>query len=314
MKKIIATSAQMEKTSKVVGNATGGFAFKGGYDNVNWKLVRAMCNIGYSFMKKEKGVTVQKLDLNGIYGELTRPDNRINDNIIMYIHGGGLVSGSAKATRAYCSVLARFSGYDVVSIDYRLAPENTYPAAIDDCERAFLALHEQFPKAKICLTGESAGGYLSLVTTVRLISKNEFLPACLLPQSPLCDLTGDLDRSYYEIKDNTVAPEGLTPLMDMYAPGIDRKNPEISCLYFDQLEKFPPVLMSFDANETLRADAEKMNEALKAKGVDSDCIMMVHTFHACSTAGIGTPETFELLMDDIEFLRKHFGDNYLDRE
>ena len=187
MKVIQANSKQMEKTAKLIGNATGGFAFKGGYDNVNWKLVRAMCNIGYTFMKKEKGVSVMKLDLNGIYGELSRPDNRISDNIIMYIHGGGLVSGSAKATRAYCSVLARFSGYDVVSIDYALAPENTYPKAIDDCERAFLALHERFPKAKIALTGESAGGYLSFATTVRLIRKNEYLPACLLPQSPLCD-------------------------------------------------------------------------------------------------------------------------------
>lgn len=309
MKTIKASSPQMERTARIVGNATGGFAFKGGYDNVNWKLVRVMCNIGYSHMKKEKDVRVEKLDLNGIYGEMSIPDNCISDNIIMYIHGGGLVSGSAKATRSYCSVLARFSGYRVVSIDYRLAPENTYPAAIDDCEKAFLALHEQFPNAKICFTGESAGGYLSFATTVRLISRNEYLPTCLVPQSPLCDLTGTLDRSYYEIKDNTVAPEGLDPLVDMYAPGCDRKNPEISCAYFDQLEKMPPVLMSFDANETLRADAEMMNRLLQEKGVDCDCIMLENTFHACSTSGIGTPETFELLMDDIEFIRKQFGDN-----
>lgn len=310
MKVIEATSEQMKKTAKLIGNATGGFAFKGGYDKVNWKLVRVMCNIGYSFMKREKEVMLHKLDLNGIYGEMTIPDNRINDNIIMYIHGGGLVSGSARATRAYCSVLARFSGYNVVSIDYRLAPENVFPAAIDDCERAFLALHEQYPKSKICFTGESAGGYLSLATAVRLIRKNEYLPACLLPQSPLCDLSGELDRSYYEIIDNTVSPEGLIPLIDMYAPGTDRKNPELSVRYFDQLKKMPPVLMSFDANETLRADAEMMNKVLREKGVDSDCIMMKNTFHACSTAGIQTPETFELLLDDIEFIRKHFQDDF----
>ena len=310
MKIIKASSKEMENTAKLIGNATGGFAFKGGYDNVNWKLVRAMCNIGYSFMKKEKDVNVEKLDLNGIYGEMTTPVNQISDNIIMYIHGGGLVSGSAKATRAYCSVLARFSGYRVVSIDYRLAPENTYPAAIDDCEGAFLALHEKHPNARIALTGESAGGYLSFATTVRLISKDEYLPTCLMPQSPLCDLTGELDRSYYEIRDNTVAPEGLDPLVDMYAPGVDRKNPEISCMYFDQLEKMPPVLMSFDANETLRADAEKMNEVLLSKGVDSDYVMLEGTFHACSTAGVGTAETFELLMIDIEFLRKQFKESY----
>lgn len=306
---IEATSKQMKKTAKLIGNATGGFAFKGGYDNVNWKLVRVMCNVGYTFMKKESGTSVKKLDLDGIYGEITVPENCISENIIMYIHGGGLVSGSARATRAYCSYLAKYSGYRVVSIDYRLAPENTYPDAIDDCEKAFLALHRMYPDAKICLTGESAGGYYTFATTVRLISRNEFLPAVLLPQSPLCDLTGTLDRSYYEIQDNTVSPEGLTPLFDMYAPGVDRTNPEISCAYFDRLDEMPPTLMSFDASETLRADAELMYRLLREKGVDCDCVMLKNTFHACSTAGIQTPETFKLMLYDIEFVRKHFGDS-----
>ena len=115
-------------------------------------------------------------------------------------------------------------------------------------------------------------------------------------------MTGDLDRSYYEIKDDTVQPEGLDPLMDMYAPGVDRRNPEISCAYFDELEKMPPAEMSFDANETLRADAEMMYRVLLEKGVTCQLIMMENTFHACSTLGTGSPETLQLLKENVRFM------------
>lgn len=304
---IEAVSKEMKKNAKIVGSATGGFVFKGGYDHVNWKLVRFLCNVGYSFMPKEKGVSFQDLDLNGIHAIIATPEQIKDDNIIMYIHGGGLVSGSAKATKAYCSQLAKRSKRRVVTIDYRLAPENTYPAGLDDCEKAFLALHERFPDAKICVTGESAGGYYTFALTTRLIRNNEFLPSCLLPQSPLCDMTGDLDRSCYEIIDNTVQPEGLSPLMDMYAPGIDRRDPEISCAYFDQLERFPPVEMSCDFNETLRADAELMYRVLNEKGVNCELIMLKNTFHACSTLGNGSPETIELMKENIRFMDECFN-------
>ncbi|MBR0474826.1 MAG: alpha/beta hydrolase [Erysipelotrichaceae bacterium] len=304
---IEATSKEMKKNSKIVGSATGGFVFKGGYDKVNWKLLRFISNIGYSFMPKEKGVSYKKIELNGIKGIMVTPDNIKDENLIMYIHGGGLVAGSASATKAYCSMIANRAGRRVVTIDYRLAPENVFPAAVDDCETAFLALHEMYPDSKICVTGESGGGYLTFALTVRTIRKNEYVPDCLLPQSPLCDLTGNLDRSYYEIRDNTVKPEGLGPLMDMFAPGVDRKNPELSCAYFDKLDSFPPVMMSCDANETLRADAEMMYEKLKEKGVDCELIMLVNTFHACSTLGNGSPETIQLMEENIRFMERCFS-------
>ena len=308
MIEIYAKSEEMKKNAKIVGSATGGFAFKGGYDHVNWKLVRFLSDIGYSFMPKEKGVKFEKIDLNGVHAIMAVPEEIKDENIIMYIHGGGLVAGSAKATRAYCSQIAKRAKRRVVTIDYRLAPENIFPAGLDDCETAFLALHEKYPKAKFCVTGESGGGYYTYALTVRLIRKGEYLPACLLPQSPLCDLTGDLDRSYYEIHDETVTPEGLVPLFDMYAPGIDRKDPEISCAYFDRLEEFPPVEMSCDANETLRADADLMYKILREKGVKCELVMLHDTFHACSTLGKGSPETLQLMDENIRFMEECFAE------
>lgn len=230
----------MAKTRKIVGKMTGGVMFGAGIERVNWKLVRSLCNFGYSFMPREKGVRIEKLDLNGIHGEMSIPECLRSPHLILYIHGGGLVSGSARATRGYCSMLAKYSGFRVVSIDYRLAPENPYPAALDDCFSAYHALTDRYPKSRISLTGESGGGYLCLGLTVRLIETGSRLPACLVPHSPLCDLSGSLDRSNYEIVDGTVLPEAIEPIRRMYAPKADPRHPEISPLFTDILKNFLP--------------------------------------------------------------------------
>lgn len=299
-----ASSPQMAKNKQAVGRMAGGVMFGGGIEKVNWKLVRLLCNIGYSFMPKEKGIRIQKLNLNGIRGEMSLPESQTSSHIILYIHGGGLVSGSAKATRGYCSMLAKYSGCRVVSIDYRLAPENPYPAALEDCFAAYNALCARFPQSQISLTGESGGAYLCIALTVRLIETGSRLPACLVPHSPLCDLSGSLDRSYYEIIDGTVTPEAAAPIRRMYAPDADPQNPEVSPIFYTQLQKFPPVTMTCDFNETLRADAEAMYKKLEEQGADVRLIILKNTFHACSTLGTGSPETMALMLDNIAFMQR----------
>lgn len=303
-----AVSKEMAKKKKFVGQATGGVMFGEGMEKTNWKLVRLMCNVGYSFMPKEKSVKFNKTNLNGIKAEISIPSKMKDENIIMYIHGGGLVSGSARATRGYCSMIAKHSGYRVVSINYALAPEHIYPDAIDDCEKAFLALHKMYPNSKICVTGESGGAYLTTALVIRLINKNEFTPACIIPHSTLCDLDSTLDRSYYKIIDGTItSPEVIKYIVDVYAgKNADLTNPEITVKYFDKFDKFSPTVLTCDYNETLRADSEYMYKILNEAGVDVDLIMMKNTFHACSTIGTGSPETLKLMQDNIEFIRKCF--------
>lgn len=302
-----ATSKEMQKNKKIVGFATGGVMFGEGMEKTNWKLVRLICNFGYSFMPKEKGVRVKKLMLGNISAELSTPETVTGEGIILYIHGGGLVSGSAKATRGYCSMLAKYSSLRVVSINYRLAPENCYPAALDDCEEAFLALHKMFPAAKICLTGESGGAYLATALTVRLIEKGEYMPSCIIPQSTLCDMEAALDRSHYEIIDGTVtSPEVLKYIAAVYAgPNPDFTNPEIDVKHYTHFDRFPPTYLSCDYNETLRADAEFMHRVLEESGVEVYLTIMKNAFHACSTLGTGSPETMQLMLDNIAFIKKH---------
>lgn len=306
-----ATSKEMEKNRKVVGFATGGVMFGEGMEKTNWKLVRTMCNIGYTFMPKKKDVKVKKIDLDGISAEISAPKELLGTGIIMYIHGGGLVSGSARATRGYCSMLAKYSGMRVVSIDYRLAPESKYPAAVDDCEKAYLALKEQYPDAKICLTGESAGAYLTITLTIRLIENGGPLPCCIIPHSTVCDMEAVLDRSWYEIIDGTItSPSAIPYIAKVYAgEEADIMNPEIDNKKYTHYDRFPPTFLTCDYNETLRADSEWMYHTLEEAGIDVTLVIMKNTFHACSTLGTGSPETMKLMQDNITWMKRMMGNS-----
>ena len=303
-----AWSAEMEKNATVVGRMTGGTSFAGDVKHRNWKVLRFICDLGYALMPKEKGIRVKTLDLDGVHGEMSLPKKQVSENIILYIHGGGLVSGSAKGTRAYCSMMAKYSGCRVVSIDYALAPEHVFPDALNDCETAFLALRRLFPEAKFCVQGESAGGYLTLALTIRLLEQGQRPPECLIPHSPVCDLSGQMTSEGYEVRDITVSREGLDSLIDCYCPGQDTANPEISVIRYDHFDRFPPVTLTCDANETLRADAEALHQKLEAAGVPVTLLMYHSTFHAFAPIGTSSPETMELLIDNIHFMKRCWGE------
>ena len=303
-----AWSAEMERNAAIAGRMTGGMSFTGDAKRRNWKVLRLICNFGYSLMPKEKGVRVRKLGLGGVHGEMSLPKKQTSENMILLIHGGGLVSGSARATRAYCSMLAKYSGCRVVSIDYALAPEHVFPDALDDCEKAYLALRAQFPQAKLCLTGESGGAYLTIATVIRLLRKGEQIPECIVPHSPVVDFTGNMKSDSYEVRDATVHREALASLVNCYCPGQDTSDPEISVIRFDNFAAFPPTVITSDANETLRADADALYEALEKAGAPVDLIRYRNTFHAFAPIGTSAPETMALMIDNIRFMKRVWGE------
>ena len=208
------------------------------------------------------------------------------------MHGGGFVSGSTKACRAYCSMLAKYAGCRVVTIDYALAPEKPYPYGLNDCYTAYKALRRMFPDSKFCIQGESAGGNLTLTVTVRAIRDGNAVPECIIPHSPVCDMSGSMDRSYYEIHDATVNPDQFEMVMEaLYCSGHDTKDPEISPIFFDRFDLFPPTYITVDCSETLRADADALYEKLEAAGVPVTMVRMKNSFHAFAPIGTGSPET-----------------------
>jgi monoterpene epsilon-lactone hydrolase len=183
------------------------------------------------------------------------------DGVILYFHGGVYVIGTAEATVPLVGELARRTGTRAITLDYRLAPEHPYPAAVADAQDAYQGLLEQGVDAgQIALAGESAGGGLAVATLLALRDAGIPLPSCAFLMSPYADLTlsGDsiADR---EAVDRTLTPAGLRLRILDYVAGADASDPLISPVFAD-LTGLPPLLIQVGSNEILLSDALRLAE------------------------------------------------------
>ena len=183
------------------------------------------------------------------------------DGVILYFHGGVYVIGTAAATVPLVGELARRTGTRAITLDYRLAPEHPYPAAVADAQDAYQGLLEQgIDAGQIALAGESAGGGLAVATLLALRDAGVPLPSCAFLMSPYADLTlsGDsiADR---EAVDRTLTPEGLRLRILDYVAGADASHPLISPVFAD-LTGLPPLLIQVGSNEILLSDALRLAE------------------------------------------------------
>lgn len=297
-----AKSEEMRKNIRTVQHMTKGMGFDENMGKVNWSFVRVISNFGYQFMPKEKGVKYKKVRLGNTKALVSEYEKTNDKNIIMYIHGGGFVSGSASSSKGYSSMLAKYSGCKVIAVDYRLAPEHAFPNGFDDCYNAFCEITRMYPEAKVTLVGESAGANLCLALALKVKEKGKI--SCILVHSPIVDFTGNLDRGEHEIDDFTVKEGCLKPLNEIYVGNNNANNPYISPLFGDY-ENFPPIFITCDYNETLYADAKSLYKKCEQLGVDVELIEMKGAFHAFATIGTGTPETKQILEENIAFMNKY---------
>ena len=188
--------------------------------------------------------------------------------VILYCHGGGYSTGSSKYARTLTSKLAMGTSLDVLSFDYRLAPEHPYPAALEDALKVWDYLMLQGYAARdIFIAGDSAGGNLALTLTLKLKAEGRFLPGGLILLSPWTDLTSSGES--FETK------AALDPVLDTayidrmryaYAGSRNLKNPMISPLYGD-FEGFPPACIQVGTNEILLSDSVRLCQRMKEAGV-----------------------------------------------
>ncbi|SNU08549.1 Acetyl esterase/lipase [Lachnospiraceae bacterium] len=299
-----ATSKEMTKCKNVVRLLTKGREFDENMLTVDWEKARIIPNVSYTFLPKEKGVKGYRVPIGGTVSELLLPDDVKNDAVILYIHGGGFVSGCASASRAYCSSLASYSGYRVISAEYRLSPESTFPDGIEDCYNILRTIRKKYPDSKIVLAGESAGGNLCLALALKARDRGRRSIAAVIAHSPLVDFTGILDRSQHEIDDFTVKSGFIEPMKIAYAGDADPSNPYISPVYGDY-SNFPPVFLTCDYNETLYADSMAIYKKCRDAKTPVKMVQMKGAFHAFATMGTRTPETERILVDNINFITQY---------
>lgn len=299
-------SVQMEQLKVAMQQMmAAGFApkFDGKMDPIH---LRSVVQAAQAHMALEPGVTYEKCTLGGIEAELSVPENARDDAIVIYIHGGGLICGTAETSRGYAGMLAGESKLPVYSFTYRLAPENRFPAAVEDCIAVYRAVLEKHPGKPVFLIGESGGAYLSVVTALKARDEGVKLPAGIVPYSPPIDFSGTIDRNFPGNKDFTVTPGGLDALTELYCTPDEVKNPYVSPYYADYTGMCP-MFLAWDESESLAVDSEVLRDAAQAAGVEVVWKSYPDCFHAFATTGRGTPESYEIMKDTISFFHAHIG-------
>lgn len=224
----------------------------------------------------------EKVDAGGVPAEWVSAPGCDTGRAILYLHGGGYAIGSLNTHRRLAYDISAASAAKVLLIDYRLAPEHPFPAAVDDAAAAWRWLLQQgFSASRLAIAGDSAGGGLTIATLVNLRDKKLLLPACAVALSPWVDLEG-LGNSIATraAQDPMVQKDGLMWMAKMYLAGQDPKTPLAAPLHAD-LKDLPPVLIQVGSAETLLDDAIRVAEKMHAAGVDARLAIwpnMLHVF------------------------------------
>ena len=253
-----------------------------------------------------ESVSCKPVSAGGIPAEWIVPKGTPERNVLLYLHGGGYCIGSINTHRAMVSHFAKAAETRALLIDYRLAPENPFPAAVDDSTSAYKwILSQGITAGGIVIAGDSAGGGLTVSTMVSLKEKGIPLPAAAVLISPWVDMaiTGDSIISKADI-DPMVTKEGLMEMAQAYIDDASFRTPLASPLYAD-LNGLPPMLIQVGTAEILLDDATRMADHARKDGVEVTLHTaedMCHVWHFFTSM---LPEALEAIEEIARFIRKH---------
>ena len=227
----------------------------------------------------KREVLIRDHDFERFQGAWVMPKDERRSGVVLYLHGGGYTCGSLDYAKGFAATLASECGVRVFCAAYRLAPENPYPAAVEDALTAFdYLLKKGYAPHQILLCGESAGGGLIYALSLKLKQLGRELPCGLIGISPWVDLTGS-GASYETNRDND--PSLTQELLEFYAKCYtqDPTDPMCSPVRGD-LTGLPPSLLFAGGDEILLDDARTLHDRLKAAGCRSKLIIAPGRWHA----------------------------------
>lgn len=227
--------------------------------------------------------TFTRVDAGGVPAAWVEAPGADPGRTMLYLHGGGYVIGSIDTHRELAGRLSQAAAARVLIIDYRLAPEHPYPAAVEDAAAAYRWLMASgADPARTVVAGDSAGGGLTVATMLALRESGDPLPAAGVCLSPWVDMEGLGDSMTGKAEvDPMVRYEGLVRMASLYLNGADPRAPLAAPLYAD-LNGLPPLLIHVGTAETLLDDAVRLADRAKAAGVDvtfESWDDMIHVWH-----------------------------------
>ena len=241
-------------------------------------------------------------DGGAIHGEwITVNRAHMKKYIILYCHGGGYSTGSSLYARTLTTKLASSTSMDVLSFDYRLAPENPYPAATQDAMQIWdYLMLLGYGARDVILAGDSAGGNLALSLTLKLKEEKRLLPRGLVLMSPWTDLTSSGESHETRAQIDPVLHAGyLAEMIRNYAPEEDLNNPFISPL-FGNYEGFPPVYIQVGENEILLDDSVMLYRKLLEANVSVKLDRFPGMWHVFQMSPFKT--AYEAMDKNAEFI------------
>ena len=263
------------------------------------------------FNRTKSSISINEINLNGIRTLHFTNKNSDKEKCILYLHGGGYVAGSPETHQNMLITLAKLSSIQIFAIDYSLSPESNFPKAIDETISSYNALLERgFKNENIYFGGDSAGGNLTLVSTLKLQELNQKLPSKLFLLSPWTDLTGE-GRS---IKENSKSDPYLSydnwlntslsmqkTVKEWYAPNQDYKNPLISPV-FAKYSNYPKTLIQVSDIEILYSDSLDLESKIKDGNNEVTLSVYKNLPHVWQIFGF-LPEAKQALKEIAYFLK-----------
>ncbi|MBA01970.1 MAG: alpha/beta hydrolase [Chloroflexi bacterium] len=255
-------------------------------------------------------VTVTEVEIDGVFADWVVAPNANLDSRILYLHGGGYSNGSKISHRGLAAAISSTSKSAVLVLDYRLAPEFTYPAAVEDALVAYGWMRNVGPQGEqdcryTFIAGDSAGGGLTLATVLAAKESGIPLPDGCITLSAWTDLaaTGDSVETRSEVDPILRDPAGLRFAASMYLGDTPANTPGASPLYGDFTD-FPPLLMQVGDLEILLDDTVRVAELARSQGVKVDMHIEPEGYHVYPLFAPNAPESIAAIEQIGDFVQK----------
>ncbi|CEM61952.1 alpha/beta hydrolase [Treponema phagedenis] len=256
-------------------------------------------------------VDVSTKEIAGISVDVLNPELAITGRVMLYAHGGSFISGSKKASRTLCALIAHQAGAKLFLPDYALAPEHPFPAALENLYTVYASLIDKFgfSPSNIILSGDGAGGGLALALVHYLHEKKIVKPAGLALISPWADLTVEnMVKQAYGKKDPLFTKDIFHNCALQYTYSNNLKNPLVSPL-FGNFSDFPPVFIQCGQLEMLSADASEIVKKIEAAGGSAEFDIWENRWHLFQAMEDFVPDAHLAIERFGAWIKKLFKDN-----